>query len=113
MKKIVVEVLTTKWGKLLRIKEQTKIRSEFGKEGENIFTSSEDFSLQSCRHIQVMPGVETLYVRGDVLEYDNHIIWILSEEWLTQCRKAIREYNAYFADKPAAKQEDSDVEVIE
>jgi len=111
MKKIVVEVLTTKWGKLLRIKEQTEKGDKFGEEDKYQFTSSDGFHLQSYLRIAVED--RGLYVRGSIEKHDNSIVWIPSEEWLAQCRKAIREYNACFADKPAAKQEDSDVEVIE
>ena len=89
MKKLVLEVLTTPWCKLLRVKEQ--------EDREWRFTYKE-FDLVSAMHpdIDFNPGfsrVWGLYVRGTDRPRDAKILVVPSDEWLAKCQAAVRAYN--------------------
>ena len=108
MKKLALEVIRTKWGKMLRVKEQTHKGNEFGKEDNNTYTASNGFLLSSYRYLLATEKDNGLCVRGDEEELDNAIATVPSEEWLKKLRVAVREYNETFSDKPA----EEDIEII-
>lgn len=110
MKKLVLEVLTTKWGKLVRVKEQTHRGDEFGIKTE-IFIASTYFEIMSGDYPDIKNG--RFCVRGLDSSLDNEILAIPSEEYLAKLRVAVREYNEFFSDKRKAPLVDGDVEVIE
>jgi len=112
MKKLVLEVLTTKWVKLLRVKDQTHRENEFGALGEHTFTAKNGFVLRSFCNIGIEAGV--LYTRGYARAKDDRFVEVPSERWLNDCRFAVKEYNEYFSDKKTEPNTvDDDIEVIE
>lgn len=119
-----LEALTTKWGKLLRVVEQTHRGNEFGKDGlweeRHEFVGENGFKLSSpCGPAagQREPwawGAGALYVRGDNRAYDEAIFLVPDDDWLDKCRAAVRDYNQYFSgDDKRRAEPDADVEVIE
>ena len=110
MKKLVLEVLTTKWGKLLRVKEQTHRGGDFGN-NLDFFMSSSGFRIESHSSPEIQ--YEAFYIRGHSRGKDNTILVVPSDEWLDKCRVAVREYNENFSDKPIEPKPTDDVEVIE
>lgn len=111
MKKLVLEVLNTKWGKLLRVKEQTHRGGGFGMKGNCVFTATNGFDIASGDIPEITE--DCLYIRGSDWGEDHRIMFIPSDEWLAKCRVAVREYNEYFADKKTEVKQEDDVEVIE
>lgn len=109
MKRLVLEVLTTKWGKMLRIKEQTHRGDDFNGCKGCVFASTNGFGLLS----KVSPSIETdvLYVRGSDASRDNDILVVPSLVWLTKCAKAVKEYNESFREDKVSS--DSDIQTIE
>jgi len=105
-KKLVLEVLTTKWCKLLRVRGQTGRGEDFAPQGKFIFN---DFRLVSELH----PSSEkdTLYVWGSRPITDNKVVVVLSEDWLERARAAVRAYNLFYMDAPGIKMHD-DIEII-
>lgn len=103
MKKLVLEVLTTPWGKLLRVKEQ--------EERDWVFTYDE-FDLKSAMHPGIDFSPDARWVWGDIGARDNVILVVPSEEWLSGCRAAVAEYNRHFA-SASAPEPGAHVEVIE
>jgi hypothetical protein len=108
MKHLRLEVLTTKWGKMLRVVEQTHRNDEFGEMEMNWFLH-EDFQLRSDDFLDLRD--DGLHVRGHLTAEDHAIIIVPSEAWLARCRAAVKAYNQRFAE--TAEPVDSDVEVIE
>jgi hypothetical protein len=112
MKHLKIAVLKTPWGKLLRVAEQTHRRSEFGVES-SIFRAKSGFRLWSNDCPIIMRGYFGLFVRGKDSSLDNRVAFVHCEEWLRECRLAVREYNTFFAGAPDLVTDDSDIEVIE
>jgi len=118
MKHLKLEVKTVKgWGKLLRVVEQTHRGKDFGdSEGGYKFISGE-FTLISAISVALISAISValvgncLYVRGEVTENDNDCVVVPSEEWLEQCRKAVRAYNDFYAGKVG--EDEGEVEFIE
>jgi hypothetical protein len=110
MKHLTLEVLTTKWGtKLVRVKSQTHHGTSFGA-GRDNFCSSDGFRLVSGGP---MTSWEESDYRLDVYDegYSLKALMVPSEPWLARLRRAVREYNDFFADKPEGAT--PDVEIIE
>jgi hypothetical protein len=112
-KHLKLEVLTTKWGKLLRVVEQTHREDAFGKERHD-FVGENGFKLSSLSCPAAGQDVGALYVRGEDWGKDEAIIPIPNDDWLDKCRAAVRDYNQYFSGDDKRQVElDADVEVIE
>lgn len=90
MRKLVIEVLTTEWCKLLRVKEQTHRGMKFVKNGR-VFIASNGFKLHSSTHLE--ERFDELYLRGRYKDKDNLIVPVPSEKWLEKLRIAVKEYN--------------------
>ena len=109
MKHLKIEVLTTAWGKILRIVEQTHRGKEFGRDGQESFTASNGFLLQSYCFPEGGGAGESLLVRGSSVKEDMKIVVVRSDEWLERCCEALREYNRiFFEEVPKVE-----IEVIE
>lgn len=110
MKKLVLEVLTTKWGKLLRVKEQTHYGNEFGIKDYK-FIASNGFDICSHTELCILKGLR-LYVPEDINPYSDSPVFVYDDD-LAKIRVAVREYNEYFSDKKPKAKPDGEVEVIE
>jgi len=112
MKHLKIEIKNVEgWGKIGRIKEQTHRSDKFG-EKDLIFKASNGFQLTSISYPSVMG--DSLCVRGDNKERDNHLFIVSSEKWLAHLRVAVSEYNWLFRDKSDEKEESKkDIEIIE
>ena len=89
--KLVIEVLTTAWGKIWRVKEQTYRNERFGN-GKACFEASNGFVLSSFGSPSLNIGYAAR-VRGSQAGEDNNICRVSSEEWLANLRVAVKEYN--------------------
>jgi hypothetical protein len=112
-KHLKLEVLTTKWGKILRIVEQTHRMEAFG-EARHEFVGENGFKLSSLSEPAAGQDVGALYVRGEDWGKDEAIFLVPNDDWLNKCRAAVRDYNQYFSgDDKRLAELDADVEVIE
>lgn len=106
-----IGVITTKWGKTLRVLSQTHRCDKFTEEGMN-FVASNGFVLSSYMY----PGVvingsgaaDTLFVRGAYVNQDCLPVYVPFDAWLNALRIAVKEYNAL---ESISKEEE--IEVIE
>jgi hypothetical protein len=89
--KLVIEVLTTAWGKLWRVKEQTFIGNQFNN-GSYEFRASNNFIIGSSGWPQNIE--DGIMVMGNNETRNNEVGIVVSEEWLESLRVAVKEYNA-------------------
>lgn len=112
MKRLVLEVLTTKWGKLIRVIGQTHRGVAFAHKTNNlsVFLATGGFNLMS----QTSPeyGIDCLFVRGSNSDKDKDVIVVPSEEWLSRCEEAVKEYNKKFF-RETKTDSDGDIQTIE
>jgi hypothetical protein len=112
MKHLRLEVLTTVWGRLLRIVKQTHRGSSFGNDQEGNAFLHDGFRLTSLCRPAIQCGGLGFFARGSDTGDDYIILAVPSEEWLEKCRAAVRAYNQHFGDK-AIPHTTSIVETIE
>jgi len=113
MKHIKLAVLPTKWGKLVRIIEQTHVGKHFYPAGEGSFVFN-GFTLTSCTHPDIAPVGEPdrLYVWGTRPATNHRVLVVPSEEWLKKCRAAVHAYNV-ISSVPDDAEIASKIEIIE
>jgi len=89
---LTIKILTTKWGKLLRITKQRNTNFEF--------TASNEFGLVSDACPEILSTYQnTLYLRGEDKHADKKILVLpKSSVWLSKLRVAVKEYNEKYND---------------
>jgi len=112
MKHLKLEVLTTAWGKFLRVASQTHRLHGFGEGGSSSFIHS-GFYLASGNYPDIIHSEPALYVCGNDSTQDKNILIVPSEEWLEKCRAAVRAYNQHFDGKAETKDSIPNIEIIE
>ena len=115
MKRLVIGVETFKFSdgvtyKVGKIIEQTRRCGGFGID-DNIFrTKGSRLALISFNHPECDIDSMTLFVCGYFDNRDNDTFTIPSDDFLVELRKAVKAYNAHFADKPEGT--DIDIEIL-
>lgn len=97
---------------VVRIKTQTHILENFGKNGSEIFVAKNGVSLSSVGSPQWKPYEKRLFLRGYNHDKDQTTILILERDYY-DIKDAVDEYNRIFAfEKGGSPLEDSLFEVV-
>jgi hypothetical protein len=97
---LILEVLSTKWGKFVRVKEQTRIGTSFHHAKLVRYDSCGGISLCSLYHPGYDEKTNIFYVRGIEDDKDFMPVYVNNENVLDNIRMAVDCYNNWYRELP-------------